>query len=347
MDSDFRFVECNQKALQLLEVDKQDLLGKTPLDFSPSKQPDGADSAEKIKTIFHKVFSGKPQAYEWKYQRSDGTLRDAEMAKVSIVMAGEAHVLSSMHDITDRRHAEREREALIQELETKNEELERFTYTISHDLKNPLVTIKGFLGLLEKDALAGNIERLKEDKLYITHAANKMEQLLDELLELSRVGRVTTPLETLSLNEVVSEALELTQGKIEEQKVAITVSPDLPVIQGERMRLIQLFQNLIDNAITYMGEQEHPCVQIGIRNLHGARIVFIQDNGIGIEPQYQEKIFGLFEQVITDKGGTGIGLAMVKRIVETHGGTIWVESKGTGSGSTFCFTLPGKGAHVV
>jgi signal transduction histidine kinase len=108
-----------------------------------------------------------------------------------------------------------------------------------------------------------------------------------------------------------------------------------------------LFQNLIDNAITYMGEQEHPCVQIGIRNLHGARIVFIQDNGIGIEPQYQEKIFGLFEQVITDKGGTGIGLAMVKRIVETHGGTIWVESKGTGSGSTFCFTLPGKGAHVV
>ncbi len=340
--SNLRFVEFNQRALEMLGVEKKDLLGKTALDFSPVRQPDGSYSAEKKKKIAERALAGQPQYYEWKYKRSDGTLRDAEVASVTISMAGRTYLLSSLHDITDRRQAEIEREFLIKELEAKNEELESFTYTISHDLKNPLVTIKGFLGLLEKDALAGDIKRLQEDKGYIEHAAGKMEQLLDEILELSRIGRISAGIENVDLNEVVYESLKLTQGKIDERGVAVSFSPELPTIKGERMRLVQLFQNIIANAIIYMGEQEQPQLEIGVRDIRGSKIIYVQDNGIGIEPRYHEKIFGLFEQLVTDKGGTGIGLALVKRIVETHGGTIWVESDGSGHGSTFCFTLPGK-----
>ncbi len=345
--TDLRFFEFNQKALEILGVEKRDLLGKTVLDFSPVRQPDGSYSAEKMETIAERVLAGRPQYYEWKYKKNDGSLIDAEVTSVSIAMAGQTYFLSSLHDITDRRQVEIEREFLIKELEAKNEELENFTYTISHDLKNPLVTIKGFLGLLEKDALAGDIKRLQEDKEYIEHAAGKMELLLDEILELSRIGRITSSIEPIDLNEVVTESLKLTRGKIDERGAAVSFFSDLPVIQGERMRLIQLFQNIIINAITYMGEQEQPQLEIGVRDIRGSQIIYVQDNGIGIEPRYQEKIFGLFEQVITDKGGTGIGLALAKRIVETHGGTIWVESEGPGHGSTFCFTLPGKGAKEL
>ncbi len=226
-----------------------------------------------------------------------------------------------------------------EELEAKNAELERFTYTVSHDLKSPLVTIKGFLGLLEKDALAGDHDRMRSDIERIKNAAATMNRLLDELLELSRVGRQINPPEDVALGEMARLAVELLAGEIEERGVEVEIAPDLPVVAGDRVRLLEVFQNLLANAVKFMGSQSEPRVEVGVRRADGQETIFIHDNGSGIDPRYQEKIFGLFERLDGQVEGTGIGLALVKRIVELHGGRIWVESPGMGYGSTFCFTL--------
>ena len=250
----------------------------------------------------------------------------------------------------ERRRLLEEHETLIEELEAKNTELERFNYTVSHDLKSPLVTIKGFLGLLEKDAASGEADRLKRDVRRIAAAADRMGRLLDELLELSRVGRMVRPPEEVALYQLVRDALELVRGHAGTRPVDVLIDPALPVVFGDRLRLQQLYQNLIANAFKYMGEQKAPTVEIGMRRGLPAdpegvdpddEVLFVTDNGIGIEARYHEKVFGLFERLdATETDGTGIGLALAKRIVELHGGLIWVESEGRGCGSTFCFTLP-------
>ncbi|MCP4403901.1 MAG: sensor histidine kinase, partial [bacterium] len=232
-----------------------------------------------------------------------------------------------------------EREKLIDELETKNTELERFTYTVSHDLKSPLITIKGFLGMLEQDVLAGDRERLETDIQYIANAADKMYHLLEDLLELSRIGRMVNPSEGIVLSELLHEALELVSGRISQKGVRVDVAPDLPAVYGDPIRIREVFENLIDNAVKYMGEQPEPHVEIGMRKDQDDRIFFVKDNGLGIESAYHDKVFDLFEQLNPNKEGTGVGLATVKRIIELHDGRIWVESEGMGKGTAFCFTL--------
>lgn len=236
-----------------------------------------------------------------------------------------------------------QRQTFIGELETKNAELERFTYTVSHDLKSPLVTIVGFLGYLEKDALAGNVERMRTGIERISSAAKKMERLLSDLLELSRIGRIMNAPENIPFDEIVAEALERVRGRIEAAGIQVTVEENLPTVHGDSVRLIEIVQNLLDNAAKFSSHQPTPCIGIGCRgrdeNQH--HILFVCDNGIGIGPEFHERIFGLFNKLDPQVEGTGIGLTLVRRIVEVHGGKIWVEST-PGSGSTFFFTLPGQ-----
>jgi signal transduction histidine kinase len=249
-------------------------------------------------------------------------------------------------DITERKQAEAERERLIAELENKNAELERFTYTASHDLKSPLVTIRGFLGFLEKSVSSGDLDQVKADIARIRNAADKMQRLLNELLELSRIGRVMNAPETVPFAAIAQEAVQLVQGRITARGVQVEIQRDLPVVHGDRTRLMEVVQNLVDNACKFMGDQTEPHITIGQRGTDrdGRPILFVHDNGIGIDLRYREKVFGLFDKLDPQSEGTGVGLALVKRIVEVHGGRIWVESEGTGmkSGSTFYFTLPVK-----
>ena len=238
-----------------------------------------------------------------------------------------------------------ERQALIDDLETKNAELERFTYTVSHDLKSPLVTIRGFLGYLVRDATAGDMEKVHRDAERIKAAAATMARLLDELLELSRIGRMINPPETVPFGELAEQAVELASARITDRGVAVEIAPDLPSVHGDRIRLLEVVQNLVENAVKFMGEQAAPKIVIGVREGSGSGsepIFFVRDNGIGIEAQYHKKVFGLFERLDQTIDGTGVGLAIVHRIVELHGGQIWVESEGIGRGTTFCFTLSGE-----
>jgi len=232
------------------------------------------------------------------------------------------------------------RKDLIAELESKNSELERFTYTVSHDLKSPLFTIRGFIGYLEQDALAGNHERMKSDIQRITDATDKMQRLLNELLELSRVGRLRNESVNVPFEELAREAVELVQGRIMQRGIAVRIHSDLPTVYGDRQRLLEVIQNLVDNAAKFMGDQKEPRIEIGQEGEeHGRPILYVQDNGIGISPEHYDRVFGLFNKLDVKTDGTGIGLALVKRIIEVHGGRIWVQSE-PGTGSTFYFTVP-------
>jgi chemotaxis family two-component system sensor kinase Cph1 len=248
-------------------------------------------------------------------------------------------IYGAVQDVTERRRAEAEREALIRELEAKNAELERFTYTVSHDLKSPLITIRGFLSFVERDAVQGNVERLRADIARISDAVAKMQRLLNELLDLSRIGRVVNPPQAVPLDSLAGEARDLVAGRIEARRVEVRIQEGLPSVWGDRERLREVLQNLLDNAIKFMGDEPRPRVEIGMRRDAAERVFFVRDNGIGIDPVFREKVFGLFEKLDPDSEGTGVGLALVRRIVILHGGRVGVEPGESGRGSTFCFTL--------
>ena len=255
-------------------------------------------------------------------------------------VAGADYVNLYGSDITKRKQAEIEREKLIAELSAKNAELERFTYTVSHDLKSPIVTIRGFLGYLAEDALSGNMARMKNDIQRITGATDKMQELLRDLLELSRIGRMMNTPETIQFEDLLHDALDIVHGQLETRNITVLIQPNLPSIYGDRQRLIEVLQNLIDNAIKYMGDQPDPRIEIGLYGEENDKpTFFLRDNGIGIAAEYHERIFGLFNKLDPRSDGTGVGLALVKRIVEVHGGRIWVESE-LGKGTTFYFSLP-------
>lgn len=233
-----------------------------------------------------------------------------------------------------------DRSSLIRELEGRNAELERFTYTVSHDLRSPLVTIRGFLGYLRRDAESRDLTRFDSDLGRIAKAVDRMQALLNDLLELSRIGRIVNPAEDIPLGALIAETLNLLNSQVEAHNVKLEIHQDLPVVHGDRTRLIEILQNLISNAIKFMGSQPNPQIEIGTNGLDkdGKAIIFIRDNGIGIEPRYHERIFGLFNRLNPEIEGTGVGLTLVKRIIEVQGGQIWVDSQ-VGSGSTFFFTL--------
>ncbi len=242
--------------------------------------------------------------------------------------------------IEERERLIEEREGLIEELQATNEELTRFNYTISHDLRTPLVTIKNYVGLVRRDWAAGKRERIGRDLERIGSAADRMHRQLEELLELSRIGRVINPPQVVALKELVFEALDGLAGQIADSRVEIDVASDLPVVRGDRARLLEVVQNLVENAIKYRRDQSSPRIEIGNGQDASSAVLHVRDNGIGIESAYHEKVFGLFERLDAATEGTGIGLALVKRIVEVHGGRVWVESAGRDRGSTFFVDLP-------
>lgn len=300
--------------------------------------------------VFQQVLTGQSVSFELRVVARDGTLRwldnyirpiwDPEESRV-------VRIFSAAQDITERKAVEAERTALIQDLEARNAELERFTYTVSHDLKSPLITIKGYLGYLESDAQSGNMERMKSDLARIDAAADRMNQLLDELLELSRIGRLMNPSEWVNLTELSHDALLLITGHLHNTHIQVYIAENLPNVYGDRTRLREVIQNLLDNAVKFMGDQPDPKIEVGVRPNTTPPIIYVRDNGIGIEPHYCEKIFGLFEKIDAQSIGTGIGLALVKRIIEVHSGHIWAESEGNGTGATFCFTIPSPEDQVV
>lgn len=242
--------------------------------------------------------------------------------------------LRKAHDELEMRVKDR-----TDELARKNTEMERFIYTVSHDLRTPLISVSGLLGFIKLDAEKGDLNQMRADLQMANGAVTKMHQLLMETLELSRIGRVVNPPEDVPFEEIVDDALGQIDEKIRSKGVKISVDRNLSTVRVDRMRIVEVLVNLIENSIKYMGLQANPKIEIGQRINGKDRIFFVRDNGIGIDPSQQNKVFELFYKVDKKSEGTGAGLAIVKRIIEVHGGKIWIKSE-LGEGSTFCFTLP-------
>ncbi len=276
------------------------------------------------------------QVHSYEYGLPPGEETQFFEARVAPVTHESAIIM--VRDISQRKWVETEREKLIQELENKNSELERFTYTVSHDLKSPIITIRGFLGFLEQDAKAGNLSRLRADVQRISDAADKMQTLLNELLDLSRIGRLVNPPSLVPFNEIVDDAIALVQGRLQASHAQVNVQDEMQSVFVDRERVVEAVQNLIDNAAKFASD--NPLIEIGQAGEEGGMpVFFVHDNGIGIDPIHHERIFGLFNKLNPETEGTGIGLTLVRRIIEVHKGRIWVQSQ-VGKGSTFFFTLP-------
>ncbi|MBK5255757.1 MAG: sensor histidine kinase, partial [Vicinamibacteria bacterium] len=206
------------------------------------------------------------------------------------------------------------------------------------DLKSPLVTIQGFAGMIGAELGPAAPARVHNDLGRITAAAERMQGLLTDLLELSRIGRIVNPMEDALLGDIAQEAVDLVQGQIVLHQVDVVIESDLPRVRVDRRRLVEVLQNLLENAAKFVIPGRTARVEIGLRR-DPERAFFVRDDGQGIDPAYTERIFNIFEKLQPGAEGSGIGLALAKRIIEAHGGRIWSESTGLGAGSTFLFTL--------
>jgi len=262
--------------------------------------------------------------------------------EVSVLQVAAGSIGGSIVRSRTRRELERAKDELemrISEVEAKNAEMERFVYTVSHDLRSPLVTIQGFVGFLRDDISDGDLDKIETDLGMIENAAVKMDLLLKDTLELSRIGRAANPPEEVSFGEIVQGAMEDLSGEIRSRGIDILMPENWPVVQVDRLRIQEVLTNLVENGIKYMGDEPHPEIELGWRPEGEETVFFVRDNGIGIDPAQQEKVFDLFYKIDPDTGGSGAGLAIVKRIIEVHGGKIWIESE-EGRGTRVLFTLP-------
>jgi light-regulated signal transduction histidine kinase (bacteriophytochrome) len=245
-------------------------------------------------------------------------------------------------DITDRKQAQDKLKKALLDLERSNKELEQFAYVASHDLQEPLRMVASFTQLLEKRYKDQLGQDAKDFIRFAADGANRMQGLINDLLAYSGVGARGKPLEPTDCHAVLGQAI-VNLSMVIEDNHAIVTSDELPTVMADASQMVQLFQNLVGNAIKFRDE-ELPRIHVSALEKGNEWVFSVKDNGIGIDPQFSERIFVAFQRLHSREKypGTGIGLAICNKIVDRHGGKIWIESE-LGKGSTFYFTMPKRG----
>ena len=249
-----------------------------------------------------------------------------------------------MGNHTDHHHAQpSDTVDIIEELKRKvtlkDEELEQFIYTASHDLKSPLVAISGYVAQLKRDIDKGRFDRLPELASWISEVVQGMNHNINDLVELSRIGRITTPAEQMDIAGLALEIIGFQRQRIEAGGIKIEIEDSIPKISGDPVRIRQMLQILIKNAIHFGCDSEQPRISISGERQAETIMIRIEDNGRGIDPKYHQRIFELFQRLDPSTGGTGIGLTLARKIAEVHHGTIHVEST-PGDGANFVISWP-------
>ncbi|OEU43824.1 hypothetical protein BGV40_02065 [Methanosarcina sp. Ant1] len=298
--------------------------------------------SEKAKKVYQEVFNeGFVSDYALEIQHKNGkTTSILFNASVYKDEYGEViGVFAAARDITERKKTEKILKLKLEELALSNAELEQFAYVASHDLQEPLRMVVSYLQLLQR-RYQGKLDEKADKFIYFAvDGASRMQSLINDLLEFSRVTTRAREPEPKDCEFILNQVLSDLELFIKENKATVSHDP-LPEVMADYTQLVQLFQNLIVNGIKFHGK-EAPKIHISAEKIASEWVFSVRDNGIGIDPQYSEKIFEVFKRLHKKEEypGTGIGLAICKKIIERHGGHIWVESE-LGKGSTFCFTLP-------
>ncbi|HEX7895688.1 MAG TPA: PAS domain S-box protein, partial [Terriglobales bacterium] len=298
---------------------------------------------------------------EYRIRRHDGEYRIFSVRGVPVPddSGGIREWIGTCTDITERKQAEEALHRLNEELESRvqqrtaqlqaaNQELESFTYSVSHDLRAPLRHISGFSKILSEDFSAGLPQEAQHLLQRIDEGTRRMGMLVDDLLNLGRVGRHEVRLQVTGLDTVVKEVLIDLQPESENRQVEWKIGR-LPYVECDAPLMKQVFQNLLSNALKFTRPREHVVIEVGTQEQNGVPVVFVRDNGVGFSMKYADKLFGVFQRLhrTEDFEGTGVGLATVQRIIQKHGGRIWAEAD-LDKGATFYFTLnasesvPGK-----
>lgn len=285
-------------------------------------------------------------------RRKNGTEFPAD-ASISIIESnGQKLFTVILRDITEPKRAEEEIRRLneelagrVVELEAANQELESFAYSIAHDLRAPLRAIDGFSRILLEDHGPHILEEPKRYLQLVRDNVHRMGDLIDDLLTFSRLSRQSLELKPVALGKLVHQALADLRGEQQGRRVEISVG-DLPVCQADPPMLTQVFINLLDNAFKYTRKRDVAVIEIGCRDAgdkQGEPVCCVKDNGVGFDMRYVDKLFGVFQRLhpSDEYEGTGVGLAMVQRVIHRHGGRVWAESE-VDKGATFYFTLGGK-----
>jgi PAS domain S-box-containing protein len=341
-DLDSRVVYWNSGAEKLYGWKKHEVRGKVTHGVLHTQFP------EPVADITAQVFSTGYWAGELLHQRRDGTILTVSSRWALRTDAGgqPVAILESNRDVTERRRIEVQVQNLntnlrrkVEELTAANRELESFSYSVSHDLRAPLRHIDGFARILRDEHAA----QIDEDGIRyldrVLQSANHMGRLVDDLINLARIGRGAVNQQIAKLDRIVRDAMAELPEETGDRKIEWRIEP-LPERQCDPGLLKLVFVNLLSNAIKFTRDRPAAVIEVGTREIEGVTAIFVRDNGVGFDPRYADKLFGVFQRLHKqeDFEGTGIGLATVQRIIRRHGGEVWTESE-LGRGATFLFTL--------
>ena len=330
-DGDFQLV--NHRLARILGYEEDELIGRRSLGFvHPEDRNTVTGSAERMLKGDYSL------GYEYRIVTKQAKVKWVMETVAPIFYQGRRATLGNLTDVTEHKRMEERLRQITAEMQRSNNELEQFAYVISHDLQEPLRMVSSYTQLLAKRYSNKLDADADEFIAYAVDGAKRMQVLLHDLLEYSRVGTRGKPFTWVDCKEVVEQTIANLKIAIEESGASVTYDT-LPAVMGDEGQLVQLFQNLIGNAIKFHRE-EPPCVHISAQRKQNVVAFSAKDNGIGIDPQYRQVIFEIFRRLHTreEYPGTGMGLSICKKIVERHGGHIWVQSQ-LGQGSTFHFTI--------
>jgi PAS domain S-box-containing protein len=337
-----RFLRVNRPLCGILRFREDELIGRSVKEIS---HPDDRDVTDAQRA---QVRAGERESvrFEKRYIRKDGSTVWVSLGVALVRGAGGApqYEIAMFDDITERKHAEAALHEAHEELKRSNSDLEQFAYVASHDLQEPLRMVSSYTQLLGRRYGEKFDADAKEFMAYIVDGAARMQQLIQDLLAYSRVGTKDKDFKPVELAKPLRRAIANLKAAIDESGAAVTHDP-LPTLVADEVQLAQLFQNLVGNALKFRSACA-PRIHVGVSETGGGFEFEVRDNGIGIEPQYFERIFMVFQRLHnkSEYPGTGIGLAICKKVVERHGGQMRVESK-PGEGSAFIFTLPKERAN--
>lgn len=332
LDKDLKILEINRIALKAMGLDRKEALGKKLSHIVPDLKESG-----RYDKYMEVMKTGKPHFIDDFIPHPK--FGDARISLKAFKAGDGLGIIAT--DITGRVQIQEQLNRTLEELKQKNQELDDYTYTVSHDLKAPLITIQGFSDILLKKYKGKLDKDVVQYLRRIIRSSKRLERLVSDLLKLSRAGRKTGELKKENIKDILEVSLKYLEASIEEKHINVKYPSEFPSVYCDKTRILQVFDNLIVNAVNYIGSQEKPKIKIGWRENKKNYIFWVADNGPGIKEEDTEKIFKIFYKgsAVGSRDSTGIGLSIAKKVIESHMGKIWVESK-FGKGAAFYFTIP-------